>query len=464
MDAFTFLPDTACKRPLYDQLYRALAGEIKSGAIAPGERLPSKRALSAQLRLSQSTVETAYSMLLAEGYIQSRPRSGYFACAVEAPLAPEEAPCPPPSASVLPEDTALHFSTGAVDTRAFPYATWAKITKSVVYGTSDLLLRGEAQGDEALRRTLAKTLHEMRGVRCRPEQIVIGAGIEYLLDLVVQLLGRSAVYALENPGYLKTLELMRNHQSEVRMIPVDQQGMSAAHLMESDATAAYITPSHQFPLGVTMPVGRRMQLLGWAARTGAYIIEDDYDSEFRYGMRPIPALQGFDAYGRVVYLGTFSRSIAPSIRAAYLVLPESLLPLYREKFRFYSSTVSRIEQHTLARFIGEGHFARHLNRMTLLYKRKRELLIRALSVQPFGQNMQVRGERAGLHFLITLALGLSEAELVARARAHGVRLHGLSEYCAPGCESGEATLVLGYAGLSDEEIVRAAALLGEAWT
>ena len=461
MEAITLMPDG--NRPLYEQLYRALAAEISSGSVREGERMPSKRALAGELHLSLSTVETAYSMLAAEGYLCSRPRSGYFACAAEAPVLPApEAPCPARKPAEKPK--LLQFSTGAVDLQSFPYTAWARITRSVVCEDRSLLLRGEAQGDWALRAALSRSLYEMRGVRCEPDQIIIGAGIEYLLDLIVQLFGEDQIYGLENPGYFKTAEIMANHRSKVRLIEVDEQGMNVSALTASGAKAAYVTPSHQFPLGVTMPVGRRMQLLRWADEQNGYLIEDDYDSEFRYETRPIPALQGFDRSGRVLYLGTFSRSIAPSIRAAYLILPRRLLPACREKFRVYSSTVSRIEQQTLARFIDGGHFARHLRRMTLLYKKKREYLLRLLKTSAFGGRMTVRGENAGLHFLLTLHLNLTETELIERARAGGVLLHGISEYCTGPASVPASTVILGYAGLSAEEMEDGVSRLECAWT
>lgn len=479
MNSISFFPDSSKKEPLYEQLYSSVVNEIHSGRLAPGSRLPSKRSLSEQLRISIGTIETAYSMLIAEGYIVSKPRSGYFTCEIETPIfVSKDAFSPNPSAGrktereplrhIVKTDTEtkcgiIDFSIGAVDTSAFPYDIWSRITRSVICEESKLLMRGNAQGDEALRNALSAFLYETRGVCCTPEQIIIGAGIEYLLNVIAQLLDRKTVYAFENPGYRKALEIMKNLQLNMRMIDIDNQGMCVDKLEESNANIAYITPSHQFPAGITMPIGRRMKLLNWAIQHDAYIIEDDYDSEFRYDMRPLPALQGIDRFGRVLYMGTFSRSIAPSIRAAYLVLPESLLNIYRDKFRLYSSTVSRIEQHTLARFIDGGYFARHLRRMTLKYKRKRDALIDALSQETFASGMNIKGEHAGLHFAVCINAGFTEDELIRRALNCGVRLNGLSSFNASAASGAKPTLIFGYAGLSEPEIQKGVELLGKAW-
>ena len=266
-----------------------------------------------------------------------------------------------------------------MDTSLFPYASWARISREVISRDPQLLQRGQAQGDAELRQTLAAFLREYRGVCCRAEQIVVGAGLEYLLSVLVQLLPEKSVFAVEDPGYGALWQTLRNHRRRMVPIPVDGGGMQAEALVKSRAQIAYVTPSHQFPMGSTMPVGRRSRLLQWAAaKPGRYLIEDDYDSEFRYASRPIPAMQGMDPEGRVIYIGTFSRSIAPGIRAAYLVLPEALLPVYGERFGFAASTVSRFEQQTLRLFLEQGLYGRHLRRMTLHYRKKQQLLTQEL--------------------------------------------------------------------------------------
>lgn len=467
MNTFTFNTDVAHKKPLYMQLYVYLVKEIRAGNLKENEKLPSKRELSAHLKISQNTIDTAYQMLVDEGYVRAVPRSGFYVCKLDAPLIRPQAEYMAIREQPQQLQTAFKyiFSTSAVDTRSFPYLTWSKIAKNIMYNNPELLSHGHPQGDECLRTALGKYLHEFRGINCTPEQIIIGAGIEYLLGLITEILGVSRVYALENPGYLKAYHIIKNNGGSIRFIGLDSCGILPAELNASRADVVYITPSHQFPTGAVMPIGRRMEILKWANSGGdRYVIEDDYDSEFRFNGRPIPALQGLDNTDRVIYIGTFSRSIAPSIRIAYMVLPKPLLEIYKRDFYFYSSTVSRFEQHTLAHFIEGGHFGRHVNRMRNIYKKRKEALVDAIKSTPLGENSEIIGENAGLHFLLRLNNGMTEGELIAGAAAHGVKLTGLSHYClAPSAFSPGSTVVLGYAGLQPQDITEAVQLLLQAW-
>lgn len=459
MDGSFPLPVFGGGAPLYDQLYRHIAGAIRSGVLAPGEKLPSKRRLCALAGVSMSTVEGAYSLLAAEGYAIARPRSGYV-CADLLPPAPplaEGADIPQPDAA--PSRWAFDCSTSAVDTSVFPFSSWARITKEAVYENPGLLQRGHVQGDAPLRAALAQLLAQYRGVRCSPEQIVVGAGADYLLSLLLQLLPEHRAMALEDPGYPAAYAAAALHERTVLPIPVDGEGMEPEALAASGAGLAYVTPSHQFPLGVTMPAGRRSRLLHWAASApDRWLIEDDYDSEFRYSSRPIPALQGLDQGGRVVYLGTFSRSIAPAIRVAYMILPPGLLERFRATFSSGACTVSRFEQENLRRFILQGLYGRHLRRTGNLYRRKCARFTGALSQIP---GASISGADAGLHFLLTLPR-FTEEELVARAAERSVCVQPLSRYCHK-LPPRPSTVVLGFAGLSEDELERAAALLREAW-
>ena len=252
-----------------------------------------------------------------------------------------------------------------MDTALFPFKTWARIQRETVTAHPELLNHGSRQGDASLRAAIAKYLHAYRGVVCAPEQIVVGAGIEYLVGLLARLFCAST-FAVENPGYPRTAQVLRNNGVRTVFVPVDGDGMTLDALQAGGAQLAYVTPSHQFPTGATMPIARRTELLRWAgAAPGRYVVEDDYDSEFRYDTRPIPSLQGLDQAGRVIYVSTFSKSMAPSMRIGYMVLPVPVLEMYRAEYGVYSSTVSRFEQQTLCRFMEEGHFARHLNRCLL---------------------------------------------------------------------------------------------------
>ena len=467
--------DNRLETPLYEQLYRYIRGEIETGRLAAGEKLPSKRALCAHLKISQNTVETAYEQLTAEGYLLARPRSGYYVQRMEAPLRPATPFSPSAVSSVQEEapsaETAspplYDFRTNAVDTDHFPFSVWARLTREILCEDSRGLLRAvHPQGDPALRAEIARYLRDYRGILASPEQIVVGAGSEYLLGLAIHLLGRNRRYAVENPGYPKTRRIFEGGGAEVVPIRLDEDGLRVDGLRRSGADIVHVTPSHHFPLGTVMPVRRRMELLRWAEEAeGRFILEDDYDSEFRFAGRPIPALQGLDRNGRVVYFNTFAKTLAPSLRIGYMVLPEPLLALYQRDFLFYSSTVPSFEQHVLRRFLQDGYFERHLSRMRNRYKEKRDRLLEALARHDPGNAVRIRGAEAGLHLLLQLE-GRDEPALTAAAEQAGVRVYGLSGYYAPDGApppGGMGGVVLGYAGFPPEQIEEAVALLAAAW-
>ena len=461
--------DAASAVPLYEQLYQSLAQEMRTGALAAGTRMPGKRRLAAELSVSVNTVDAAYQMLAAEGYLESRERSGfyvqeYLALPVRPAGAPEPQPLhlpePPPAPPVQ-----YDLSTRGVDPGLFPFRTWARLQKELLYSSPQLLTHGDAQGDPALRQALAEYLSEYRGVQCGAHQIVVGAGLEYLLGLLAPLLPGTA--AVETPGYPRARQVLENNGVHCCCLPVDADGLSLAALNQSEAAVCYVTPSHQFPTGVTMPAGRRAELLHWAARRHGerYIIEDDYDSEFRFDTRPLPSLQGMaGADGPVVYLSTCSRSLAPSIRIAYMVLPEHLLPAWREKYRLYSGTVSRFEQQTLARFITEGYFTRHLARERVAYKARRDALAAALNAAFAPGELTLAGLHTGLHLLAKLKDPPPDAALRRAAEAQGIRLGLLSDYDLTGSAPSAGTLVLGYGSLADEACASVGETLKKACT
>ena len=461
----SFLLHSGGETPLYQQLYAALAAKIRSGALRPGDKLPGKRSLAGQLAVAINTVDTAYQMLVAEGYLEARPKSGFYVLEYTDLLISEEEPPLSRCEPAAPEKPLFDLSTGSVDTALFPFRTWGRIQKEVLYANPELLSHGHRQGDEDLRQAIAEYLHAYRGVVCEPEQLVVGAGVEYLLGLLAQLL-RGSTAAVENPGYERSRAILENNGVPCRCISIDNGGLCLAELEQSGANLCYVTPSHHFPTGVTMPAGRRSQLLHWAAQhPDRYILEDDYDAEFRFDMRPIPSLQGMAGKkGPVVYLCTFSKSLAPSIRIACMVLPPQLLARYRETFGSYANTVSRFEQQTLRRFLTEGYFTRHLARMRNTYKSRMTRLANALE-EAFGcDRTEVRGRHTGLHLLLTLRDGPGEEKMILAAAEQGVRLRGLSEYYMEGSAAcPENTVVLGYASLSDEAIENVVAALKTAW-
>lgn len=456
----TLTLDNDSRIPLYEQLYRCFVEQIQSGQLPAGTKLPSKRSLCAHLGVSRSTVENSYAILVSEGYVRAVAKSGFYVADFIPYVAPQPAPAPTTCAQPQARVPAVNFSTAIVDTSAFPYASWAKLNKEVIYNSPELLQRGDRQGEPALRSALAAFLQEYRGVRCGADQIVVGAGTEYLLELLIQLFDPDAIFALEDPCYAVTWHSIHNSGRHCRFIPVGDLGISIPDLRASDASVAYVTPSHQFPMGVTMPAVQRSQLLHWAASAPErYVIEDDYDCEFRYGAHPIPAMQSMDRNGRVVYIGTFSRSLAPSIRVAYMVLPEVLLERYRALFGHFSSTVSRYEQTVLARFLAEGFYERYLRRMCNVYRQRCARLTER--IRNMDARIRISGDGGGLHFLLTLP-GRDEEELYSSAAASGIRLHRLSDY-AHEHPPRPSTVVLGYGGVKDGELDRAVALLKDAW-
>lgn len=452
--------------PLYEQIYHYIIGEIRSGVLKAGDRLPSTRTLAEHLKVSRSTTQMAYDQLLAEGYLDAQPYRGYFVTKIDELV--EGGPVSEPfmeTSESKQSDCRIDFSPRGIDLDSFPYNTWRKLSRNtLVDDNKGMFQSGNHQGEPGLRETIRGYLHSARGVRCSAEQIIVGAGSEYLLMLLSQLLGKNVRIAMENPTYKQAYRVFNSLGYPVCPIEMDENGMNPDLLEKSGADVAYVMPSHQFPTGVVMPVGRRQELLRWAENPAErYIIEDDYDSEFRYKGKPIPALQGMDRSGRVIYLGTFSKCIAPAIRVSYLVLPVQLLKRYREQAGFYASTVSRIDQNILYQFLSQGYFERHLNRMRAVYKAKHDALMAA--VKPLEEYFEIQGEYAGIHILMTeKGTQFGEEWLMEQARRAGVRVYGLSSYYIhPEHNHRRATVVLGYANLNEEEIREGIQLLEGAW-
>lgn len=447
--------------PLYEYLYRRIREDILSGKLTAGERLPSKRALAEHLRLSVITVEGAYAQLEAEGYLYTLPKRGFFVSQVDrtpAPKAPEPPTIPEPEAA---RTWRLDLKSNQVDTARFPVSTWARLTRQVLSEDGAALLRPVPhQGLEALRRAIADDLRDYRGMSVSPEQIIVGAGAEYLYLLLAQLLGPGAVFAAEDPGYPKIRQVYGKCGAACRPVPLDAQGMDLAALTASGATVAHLSPSHHYPTGLVTPIARRQALLRWAEAVDGFIIEDDYDSEFRFTGRPLPTLQSIDRSGRVLYMNTFSQTISPSMRVGFVVLPPRLLERYRRELDFYACTVPALEQHVLARFLSGGYYEQHLSRMRKEYRQRRCAVLAAFRSGPFAHRITISEQGAGLHFLLRLDTDRSDADLRQRAEALGVRLGFLSEYAAVPDPSYAHTLVINYAGLDEARLPQAVELLG----
>ena len=451
-------------RPLYEQIYDYIKEEIQNGGLPCCQRLPSTRKLAKNLEISRSTVTLAYEQLLSEGYIENRPGSGFYIKNLEGLYRlPKGSTLQITEKECEKQSWKYDFSPDGVDLSSFPYNVWRKISRGLLMENNEALYRlGEAAGGVELRETIASYLYQARGVKCVPQQIVVGAGNDYLLMLLDAVFGQKHIYALEEVSYRKPYHIWQALGREVRTVDTDAQGMNVESLAKSGADIAYVMPSHHYPLGTVMSAGRRRQLLNWAAQEeGRYIIEDDYDSEFRYRGRPVPALKGMDSNEKVIYIGTFSKSLAPSIRISFLVLPESLRQIFEKRGSCFSSTVSRMDQKILTAFIREGYYERHLNRMRAIYKNRHDILLESL--RPLAGIVKISGEYAGTHLLLNLKDHFTEEEAIRRAKEKGVRVYGLSSYYL-GKEKRElSTLILGYANMDEEHIREACAGLAEAY-
>lgn len=446
------------KIPLYLQIYEHIKREITDGKIPCGEKLPSTRFLSAHLQVSRSTVELAYEQLVSEGYIEAEPYRGYFICDVSDLFDLKEKGKTNQEVTKKKQthretEIKIDFSPSAVDLEHFAINAWRKVSKNLLLeDCTDLFQAGEGTGELSFRKEICNYLYQSRGVVCEPEQIIVGAGNEYLLMLLAQILGSGRKVAMESPTYMQAYETFRNLGYEVRAVEMDAQGIKMEPLAEEETDIVYVMPSHQFPLGTVMPMKRRMELLKWAAGSeNRYIIEDDHDSEFRYKGKPIPSLQGSDQKEKVLYLGTFSKSIAPSIRVSYLVLPKRLISVYREKCAFYASTVPKFHQMTICAFMQEGHFERHLNKMRSIYRKKHDFLLEELKKRKWVH--KVYGDNAGMHVLAEVDSNFSDEELSRLAAGIGIRIYPLSEYyIEKNTIQHHPTILLGYGGLREEEI------------
>ena len=435
--------------PLYEALYRCIREDILSGNLAPGQKLPSKRALADHLEVSRITVEGAYDQLLAEGFIRSEERVGYFAEAVQRktpPRTPEKAEHGDVTEWKI--DLTVNASTD------FPFSVWSSLQRKVMLDLREnLLLPMPNRGIRELRRAIAAHLRDFRGMEVDPENILVGAGTDFLYNLLIQLLGRDEIYAVEEPGYGKIRQIYAAGGVRCVSAPLDEKGVCPETLGE--ANVLHISPSHHFPTGLVTPMDRRRELLDWVAEEkDRYIIEDDYDSEFRFTAHPMPTLESLDRTGRVVYMNTFSKTLAPSIRISYMVLSPSLMARFQRELGFYSCTVPSFEQYTLARFLDEGHFEKHINRMRKAYQQRRNAVTAALLESPWGQKLTLLEQDAGLHFLLRVETELSDEALEARCAEAGIRVLSLSRYYrGPVPEADRHCLVINYSGLRSDQIL-----------
>jgi len=451
--------------PLYKQLYNQIREHVLSGKLPANSRLPSVRDLAAELSTSRNTVEGAYQELYAEGYIYSKQRSGYFVSVLDNDVAPLSLSRKPRIQSHFPQPSSSYtydFHPARLDPASFPTALWRTCFLECLRENSrELSQYGDPQGDWGLRGNIQQYLERSRGVICEPDQIVICAGLQQSLDIVAHLLQEShSSVAVENPGYHLPRAVFRNNSFDIVPVAVASSGLDLDNLKSSNSTIVYVTPSHQLPMGYVMPVANRLKLIEWAESGGNLIIEDDYDSELRYHGKPIPSLQGLRPHGNIIYLGTFSKILSPALRLSYLVLPRPQLASYRRLYQDYFSTVSLLEQKTMAKFMEQGHWMRHVRRMRIIYKRKHDTLLQAIE-HHFSGKATVIGQGAGLHVVLQL-LGVNpgEPEIIHRAEQKGIRLFPFSATCATGEPAG-TNLLLGFGGMSAAEIEQGITLLSQ---
>lgn len=451
---------------LYEYLYKCIKEDILSFRLAPDEKLPSKRALAKNLNISTITVETAYGQLMAEGYIYSVPKSGFFV----SHIASSERKAFSPSAENErrkkegEEEFFADFVKNSAANDTFPFSVWTKLMRETMSDEQKkLMVSSPSVGIYELRKAIADYLFQFRGMRVSADRIVIGAGTEYLYSLIIQLLGRSKRYALEDPGYRKIYHIYKANEVDCVHVPLDGNGISVERLEKSNADVLHISPSHHFPTGIVTPISRRYELLSWASKSkDRYIIEDDYDSEFRLLGKPIPSLQSIDVLEKVIYINTFSKSLTPTIRISYMVLPENLMKKYNETLSFYSCTVSNFEQYTLSSFIRRGYFEKHINRMRNFYRNQRDGLMQTIKSHPFYENVTITEENSGLHFLLTVKTELSDEELIKRAGEKGINVSCLSQYYFDRKNSKEHTLIINYSGIEKKKMEEAVERLFDA--
>lgn len=450
---------------LYEHLYKCIKNDIIQGTLAAGEKLPSKRNFAKNLNISTITVENAYAQLISEGYLYTIPKKGYFVSDLtntitkEAVLTPENFIVP----TTITKTYFADFLSNQTSPDNFPFSIWAKIMREMITDRSDVLMKNSPSGGiMELRLAIAKHLKQFRDITVSPEQIIIGAGTEYLYGLLIQLLGYDKTYAVEDPGYKKIYKIYKSNGVECVSIPVEKQGINVSVLEASNADIVHISPSHHFPTGIITPISRRYELLGWSSKSDSrYIIEDDYDCEFRLMGKPIPSLQSIDVMEKVIYMNTFTKSLASTIRISYMILPKHLLERFYAKLGFYSCTVSNFEQYTLSTFINQGYYEKHINRMRNFYRKQRDYLLTCIKNSPLSSLVTITEEDSGLHFLMHINTTLSDEALIQAAERNGIRISCLSQYYHDTKNAPEHILIMNYSAIEQSKIEEAVSRLSK---
>lgn len=458
--------------PLHQQLYEALQRAILQGVLPPRYRLPSTRSLAKSLGISRNTVTQSYDRLLGEGYLATIAGSGtYVSDRLPEEFLQAKVVDPPLSAmrsshslseygerltknelALQPEpDVAINFRYGVPNLDLFPVKLWRKLLSRHCCGGREWLdYAQDFRGYAPLREAISGYLGRSRAVKCDPEQILLTNGTQQAVNLILRVLFvRGEAIAIEDPGYLSAKRIFASYDADIVPIPVDASGFVVEKLRDRKAKLVYVTPSHQFPTGAILSLSRRLALLQWAQQTGGLIIEDDYDSEFRYGERPIPALQGLSGGNSVLYIGTFSKVLFPSLRIGYLVLPEHLVEVFARAKWLCDRQLSTLDQYVLTDFIEEGHLESHIRKMRSHYDGLRQTLVQALG-EYFSDRVTIFGEKAGIHLMAKFHFSLRDEEVMDRAESVGVGLMSARVHYLEACDRGE--FIFGYGELSEEQI------------
>ena len=460
--------------PLYLQIYNQLRHDIASGTLAEGAVLTGSRMLAAMLGVSRNTVDNAYGQLMAEGYIAPRkgvgfevlhvPSLGAASAASEKKFRQQHSQ---PAHEHTPDGIVYDLTNSSHTVDLFPKSLWKKYTLECL----EILEREEKisalqvmQGEPYLRKHLLAYLRRIRGVHCTEDQIIITCGLQQSLEYICKMAARHGqTILMEDPGYHKAAAVFRSNHITIQPVPVDENGLTVASLpAQCGAFALYATPSHQFPTGVTLPIGRRHALLDWAQRNGVFILEDDFDSELRYYSKPIPSLQSIDTENRVIYIGTFSKGISPSIRMGYMILPPQLAAVFHEMFAEYNSTVPVLNQYIIGRLLETGHYDRHIRRLGLVFKNRLALFIKELS--GLGSGVRITGNGTGQYFLLRFPKGTDQQMLIEQALARGVRVYPTMQFWQEKAECPPQTLFLGFGKIRLQNIPDCVARLKAAWS
>ena len=460
------------KLTLSEYLYETLKKAILEGSFMPNEKLPSKRNLANHLGISVITIANTYERLISEGYIYSIEKSGFFVTELlNLPLEQTKKENPLPSKSKfeftnknIKTKPQIDFKSNSISYEKFPFKIWNKITKEVFSEPNESLLKlPEAKGVFELRNQIALYLRRFRNMNVTPEQIVIGSGTEYLYSLLVKLFDTNLLYAVENPGYKKINQVLNTNGVKCVPCSMDNYGIKIDELEKSNANVVHLSPSHHFPTGIVMPVRRRQEILAWANKAeNRFIIEDDYDSEFRFLGKPLTPLfsSEYNSKNKVIYINTFTKSLSPSFRIGYLVLPENLLPIFEEKLGFFSNTVSSFEQFILAKFMQKGFFEKHIIKMKNYYRSLRNYLIFCLEKSTLSKFCKIKEEEAGLHFLLEIEKQINSHELKKIFEENQISIPFLEDfYYQKEPSINKLTLVINYSGIKKEDIPKSVKIL-----